>query len=105
MLIDHLTSSVTGAKPKVEIKESQGSAENKIKLDCIVTYNNQRVTNGVTWADGDGKQISDNSHVEVTLKPLVNTMKCKYNVGGWTGSRTITKIFQIGGSGGTATGM
>ena len=104
--IDYLLTSIfTGTKPEAEIKESQGSAENKIKLDCIVTYNNQRVTKGVTWADGDGNQISDNSQVEVTLKPGTNVMKCLYEVAGWTGSRTIMRTVQVGGgSGGSSAG-
>lgn len=95
---------ISDHKPKVEIKESAGSSANKIKLDCVVTHNNKPVTSGVTWVDAEGKVLSDNSQVEVTLKPGANVMKCKYSVAGWTGSRTITKIMQIGGGGSSSAG-
>ena len=91
---------ISGEKPKAEIKETQGSSANQIKLDCIVTYNSKRVTEGISWVDAEGKTLSDNSHVEVTLKPGTNVMKCKYAVGGWTGYKTIMKMLHIGGSGG-----
>ena len=88
-------------KPVVEIKESKDSNSKVLKLDCIVMFKGKRVTSGVIWLDGKDKKMSANSHVEIALKPGANVAKCKYEVGGWSGSRTLTKFLQVsGGEGG-----
>lgn len=81
----------------MEIKEAKIGSDHKLKADCVVMYQGKRVTDGVTWVDGEGKSLSDNSHLEVQLKSGSNNMKCKYEAGPWKGSRSIMKFLQIGG--------
>jgi len=95
---------VSAEKPTAEIKESEGSNAKVMKLDCIVTYKGQRVTSGVRWTDGKGNERSASSHLEMALKPGANVARCLYEVGGWSGSRTITKILEMGGGGSSGSG-
>ena len=68
-----------------------------MKIDCIVTYKGKRVTTGVSWTDGKGKALSDNSHLEMALKAGANVARCVYKVDGWSGAKTLTKMLTIGG--------
>ena len=90
---------VAAEKPVVQISETEGSNAKVLKLDCIVTYMGKRVTSGVRWTDQKGNELSATSHLEMTLKPGANVARCMYKVGGWEGSRTLTKILNMGGGG------
>lgn len=86
------------AKPDVQVKEKQDGTH--LTLDCIVMYQGKRVTTGVIWTDGKGHVLSENDHLEINLKGGMNMMRCKYEVGGYAGYKTLVRILQISGSAG-----
>lgn len=85
---------IPGEKPEVEIEEQRGAAENEYLLDCIVKYEGKRLTSGVSWTDAQGKVLSDNSHLKIVLKVGENVVRCQYQAGGWTGTKTLTMVVQ-----------
>lgn len=77
----------------MNITKTNGQGDSDVVLDCIVMYEGERVTSGITWVDRNGTVLSDNDHLEITLQPGQNFMKCKFQVDGWSGSKSYSRYY------------